>query len=43
MGSKSEELEFIKNLAKKSKLTQKDANEIAKKINMGLARRYKVM
>ena len=34
---KIEELEFMEKLAKKSKLTQKDVNDIAKKIDTKIA------
>ena len=40
---KIKEIEFLRNIAKKSKLTDKDADEIAIKINKGMAKRFKVM
>ncbi len=40
---KVEEVEFLKTIAGKSKLTEKDAEEIAKKINKSMANKFKGM
>ena len=40
---KVKEVEFLRNIAKKSKLTGKDADEIAAKINKSMAKKFKVM
>lgn len=37
---KVEEVQFLKELVSKSKLTQKDADELAKKINSAVSQRY---
>ena len=42
MGTENvKEIEFLKNIAKKSKLTEKDAEEIAEKINKNMTKRFK--
>jgi len=38
---KVKEVEFLKKLARKSKLTVKDANELSKTINAGMTKRYR--
>ncbi len=40
---KVKEVDFLKNLAKRSKLTEKDADEIATKINKSMAQKFKSM
>ena len=40
---KVREVEFLRKIASKSKLTEKDADEIANKINRGMAKRFKGM
>jgi hypothetical protein len=40
---KIKEVEFLKNIAKKSKLTDKDADEITAKINQSMAKKFKGM
>ena len=40
---KLKEVEILKKLASKSKLTAKDANEISKKINENMARKFRSM
>lgn len=40
---KIKEVEFLKNIAKKSKLTEKDAEEIAAKINQSMAKKFRGM
>jgi hypothetical protein len=40
---KVEQIEFITKLASKSKLTQKDADEVSRKINMGMANKFRGM
>ncbi len=40
---KIKEVEFLKNIAKKSKLTDKDADEIAARINKSMAKKFKGM
>lgn len=37
---KIKEIDFLKTLAKKSKLTEKDAEEIAAKINKSMAKKF---
>ena len=38
---KAVQLEFLKHFASKSKLTEKDALELGRKVNKGLAKRYR--
>jgi hypothetical protein len=40
---KVEQVEFLKKLARKSRLTEKDAAELAEKINLGVARKFRGM
>ena len=40
---KVKEVEFLKNIAKKSKLTDKDADEIVTNINKSMAKKFKEM
>ncbi len=40
---KVKEVEFLRNIAEKSKLTEKDAEEIAAKINKSMAKKFKGM
>lgn len=40
---KLKEVEFLKKLASKSKLTAKDAQEISKKINEGMVKKFRSM
>ena len=40
---KIKEVEFLKNIAQKSKLTEKDAGEIVNKINQNMAKKFKGM
>lgn len=40
---KLKEVEILKKLASKSKLTAKDAQEISKKINEGMAKKFRSM
>lgn len=40
---KIKEVEFLKSIAKKSKLTNKDAEELAAKINQSMAKKFKGM
>lgn len=40
---KIEQIEFLRKLASKSKLTEKDAKEIAEKINKGMADKFRSM
>lgn len=40
---KLKEVEILKRLASKSKLTVKDVNEISKKINEGMAEKFRSM
>ncbi len=40
---KIEQIEFLRKLAGKSKLTEKDAKEIAEKINKGMADKFRSM
>lgn len=40
---KIKEVEFLRNMAKKSKLTDKDVEEIAAKINKSMAKKFKGM
>ncbi len=40
---KVREVEFLRKISKKSKLTEKDAQEIAAKINAGMARKFEGM
>ena len=39
--NKIEQVEFLKKIAAKSKLTEKDAEELSKKINKGMAQKFK--
>lgn len=40
---KVKQIEFLKSLAKKSKLTEKDAEEISTKINKSMAKKFMEM
>lgn len=40
---KVKEIEFVKKLASKSKLTEKDAQELSDKINKNMAKKFKEM
>ena len=40
---KVKEVEFLRTIAKKSKLTENDANKIATKINRSMAKKFKEM
>ncbi len=40
---KVKEVEFLKNIAKKSKLTSQDVDDIATKINKNMAKKFKEM
>lgn len=40
---KLREVEILKKIASKSKLTEKDAQELSKKINEGMARKFRSM
>ena len=40
---KLKEIDILKKIASKSKLTQKDANEISNQINKSMARRFRSM
>ncbi|MBU0470394.1 MAG: hypothetical protein KJ598_02195 [Nanoarchaeota archaeon] len=40
---KVKEIEFLRKIAKKSKLTEKDAEEISIKINKNMAKKFKGM
>ena len=40
---KVKEVEFLKSIVKKSKLTERDADDIATKINKSMAKRFKEM
>ncbi|MBI2548859.1 hypothetical protein HYW21_05910 [Candidatus Woesearchaeota archaeon] len=40
---KLREIELLRKLAQKSKITEKDAKELAKNMNMSMARRFREM